>query len=212
MLPLFSMNAEAMLPQLCIETNESGYLLSYHQSCERDAELERDYYMPGTQEELEALFGVYSATEYKDAVVIDMTANIEGELSARCQDGDIRMLDKYLGHMSTSFALINDFRDLEFSEEFFLHFADDFDRWILEMEDLVRENSNFTRESLHLPYTVKYIDGLYSGIRCLSDRGSIFEEYCKCCLDASYKQSPEYKALYAEIEKIFTEGITLETK
>jgi hypothetical protein len=32
------------------------------------------------------------------------------------------------------------------------------------------------------------------------------------CLDKSYKQSPEYKAMYAEVEKMLTGGITLETK
>jgi hypothetical protein len=32
------------------------------------------------------------------------------------------------------------------------------------------------------------------------------------CLNDSYKQSPEYKAMYAEVEKMLTHGITLETK
>jgi hypothetical protein len=201
----------AMQPQLCIEANEKSHLAEYHRSCEIDAELGRDRYMPKTQEELESLFERYQASEYGVVFFIDMTANIEGELSARCKDGDVFVLNKYLDHMRVSFGMINSFKDTGFREGFFTHFRDDFNRWILSMEDLVKNDEHtFTRELLYLPYTIQYVDNIISNVECLKDYGSIFEDYCRCCLDDTYEQSIEYKNMYAVIEQMLGEGINLE--
>ncbi|GHT99569.1 hypothetical protein FACS1894126_5830 [Alphaproteobacteria bacterium] len=207
---VFMFSIKCMKPELRIEPNESGFLREYHDS-EVNMELRKDeFFLPRTEQELNVVHESYLSSEYKSVFFCSIVANIEGELSARCKDGRIDLIDKYLGYMKVSFEHFLSFKDRDFSDAFFSHFEDDMSSWIIGTENLVEDPSNsFTRESLHLSHVIFEIASMLSQVPCLADRPSLFDEYSRLYLSDEYRQSSEYRERYIIVEKMLTEGISL---
>lgn len=204
---------ECMMPRLCIEQVESRYLEEYHESeLNRDLE-EDDFFLPITEQELDVVYEAYKKSEYQNVFFSSIIANIECEIEARCKDGQLGAIDRYLQYLNKSFDCFLSFRDTSFSNSFFIAFDKDIFLFVLGIEELIEDSSNdFTRDSMHFVHVVKELSAMLEGIQCIqgiSREGSLFASYERICLDDEYKNSDEYRQECALVLDALNDGMPL---
>lgn len=207
-----TVHAMSNMPKLCIEENETGNLRLYHDEAKREPQEWRRRYLPLKESELEALFEQYKIDEYKSVFFNPVIANIGCELIARCEDGDLVLIDKYLNNMRIAFDLFQNFdKDQEFVNLFFSCFSDDMTRFVMNIGDEVNSRERLI-DKAHFTHVVYEIDKMWPRkYDLLSEWGpfDIFNSYKRWYLDEGYEESEEYKYIYATVVQALSEGVPI---
>ncbi len=200
------------MPKLCIEENETGNLRLYHDEAKREPQEWRRRYLPLKESEVEALFDQYQINEYKDIFFYPVVENIDGELSARCEDGDLVLIDKYLNNVKIAFDLFQKFdKDQEFVNLFFSRFRAGMGGWVMDTGTKVN-SGKISIDKAHLTHVVYEIDKMWPRqYDSLSEWGpwEIFDTYKRWYLDEGFEESEEYKYIYATVVQALSEGVPI---
>jgi hypothetical protein len=219
-------NSMAPIP---IEVGESGHLAEYHANVQRRLALGpnyQSYFMPRNQMEFSALYKesmsgkLYLQTVSKhnlnEALRIiwgEIMINIGSEICARSKDKNRFLLDKYLLDFSAFVSCVDKCEDKTFI--FHLCSGEEIEclenvlfGWLIGLDQCVKGKELPQADVLYL---VTKLNNIFSSTEVFKDY-TLLDSYNSLLLDETFVQSPEYKTMYAEVEKMLTGGITLETK
>jgi hypothetical protein len=182
------------------------------------------WHMPETQE---AMIGVVRRANDKEWLVYfwrNIQIIICIELGCRCVDGDKYFIDKYLARLDRFLYITGMHEYEEVVKPLFEGLLKTGNSSLCESLwnniygwdcKAIDGKDGLSRESMHLLYTVQCLDVLFKKYHVYEKEKrskTLLQCYYEMCLNSTYTESPEYKAMYAEVERMLKEGITLETK
>jgi hypothetical protein len=201
------MDTEIRMPTIAYSQNEGSALAGYHRYL-ADPKMGFKYFMPRTECELNSLYRLSASESAVASTICDRIAsNIHSEFYFRFEDNDKRVIDEYL-HWFSSFVEISDrFHDQSFLEVLRNNRAVGIKyalvSFIVSSESYLGE-SNTSRESTCLPYTVCEIDKILTASTSLQHI-KLAEFYRTHYLTSEFVDSLECQDMLSAIEKTFEE-------
>lgn len=213
------------LATLAIESNEGENLAKYHSYVQHQLSLGPSFktcFMPKNSIEFNKLYDECMSGRFRMPGSLGLTLDdtLRGvwgeiindafsELAARCRDKNRVLLDKYIDYFSEFVVCVDHCKDKDFT----------FHLWsgtvIESLGDVISGcpiGLATSREAPQLEtlYLAKRLDDIFSRSDTFRDIG-LLDSY-NCIVFGGLLDSPEYKAMYAEVEKMLTEGTTLVTE
>ena len=203
------------LPGISFSQNEGKALAEYHRTVGDG----KTYFMPRTENELNALYDLYKSGQIESSVVSpikhlwwSISGNIQDEFYYRCLDGNKSVIDEYLARFRSFIKITDDFHDRSFLEILYSGGAgslnDILSLFIMGVERKINASSELTRESTCLPYTVSEIDKILNASPNFQDI-KLAEYYRTCYLTGEFYNSPEYWAIRDAVMRTFQEGVSI---
>jgi hypothetical protein len=209
------------LPTPIFSENEDPALAKYHGYLASENGKVDNFFMPRSEEELRALFNLYTSGAIKDSrfgmpaierIWRSLVDNIKEEFTYRCMDGNKVLVDEYLAHFHSFIKIIDGFPEQSFLENLYKghnNLVHSLNLFVINVERRIGEGrNNLTRESTHLPYTVNEIDKILKESRHFKE-ADFAEHYRKYHLTEEYKECPEFQAAYNAISGAFSQGVSL---
>lgn len=146
--------------------------------------------------------------------------DMKEEIVARCLDGDLFFIDKYLGYLEEFVTLTISHPDQKFVTSLYTPYLGSLEyrlnsavlSVLSAIESDEEKDSEYTMKSTHILYVVDRIDKILS--KAMNKDSDFFNSFCKRNINTEYENTPEFKGLLEKFgRKVFGEnGFVIDLK